>query len=43
MTERKPDAVKYVYSINLLLAIIVQLNLIFEVWIAESVCGTFFH
>lgn len=37
MTERKLGSMKCTYSIKLLLAIMLLLNLIFEMWVAESV------
>lgn len=40
MTERKPSSVKCTYS-ELLLAIILLLNLILEMWVAESVWDVF--
>lgn len=41
MTERKLGSMKCTYSIELLLAIILLLNLIFEMWLAESVWEVF--
>lgn len=37
MTARKPGSIKCTYSIELLLAVILLLNLILEIWVAESV------
>lgn len=41
MTERKPGSMKCTYSIELLLAIILLLNLILEMWVAENVWDVF--